>query len=455
MLWAALLLPPGPDATPPCDDRVRGVATWALQFSPRVAFADEAVVIELEASVRLFGGKRRLRDRVLQEAKELGVAQLAWAPTSLAALACGRAGFENGFRKPLAELLDGLPLETLSAARPHQTTLSQLGCQTLGDLRRLPRGGIGRRFDKALLTALDRAYGLVPEAHDWLTLPDTFRSRLELMSRVETAPALLFGARRLLLQLCGWLAARHAGTTAFTLRWAHDAMRPRAAGEGGELTIRTAQPTRSLEHLCRLLAEHLAKTPLEAAVGDLELRADEVHPFDEQSASLLPDVVNQAESLNLVLERLAARLGPERVLRPVVAEDHRPEWMQHWQPAPQPLPKKRARSTPLPQPGFLLPEPLRLAVRRQDQKPMYQGVLQLITGPHRVEGGWWHRVAEQGGAQVDGQGGAQAAGAAGQRTLNVQRDYWVAFSEHAGVLWIYQERLADDQTAWYLHGSFS
>jgi protein ImuB len=109
----------------------------------------------------------------------------------------------------------------------------------------------------------------------------------------------------------------------------------------------------------------------------------------------------------------------------------------------------------LPQPGFLLPEPLRLAVRRQDQKPMYQGVLQLITGPHRVEGGWWHRVAEQGGGQVGGQGGAQAAGAAGQRTLNVQRDYWVAFSEHAGVLWIYQERLADDQTAWYLHGSFS
>ena len=437
MLWAALLLPPGPDATPASDDRLRGVGTWALQFSPRVAVADEAVVIELEASVRLFGGKRRLRDRVLQEAKELGVAQLAWAPTSLAALACGRAGFENGLRRPLPELLDGLPLDTLSAARPHLTTLAQLGCRTLGDLRRLPRGGIGRRFDHALLTALDRAHALVPEVHDWITLPDGFRSRLELMSRVEDAPALLFGARRLLLQLCGWLAARHAGITAFTLRWAHDAMRPREVGEGGALVIRTAQPTRDVEHLCRLLAEHLAKTRLEAAVGDLELLADEVQPLDEKSGSLLPDVVNQAESLNLVLERLAARLGPGRVLRPVVTEDHRPEWMQRWQPAPQPLPKKRARSSTLPQPAFLLPEPLRLAVR--DHKPMYQGVLQLLTGPHRVEGGWWHRA---------GEGEAQ-------HTLNVQRDYWVAFSEHAGVLWIYQERLADDQAAWYLQGTFS
>jgi hypothetical protein len=68
-----------------------------------------------------------------------------------------------------------------------------------------------------------------------VTLPERFKARLELMARVELAPALLFGARRLLMQLCGWLAARHAGTTAFVLRWAHDSMRSKSAGEGGEL----------------------------------------------------------------------------------------------------------------------------------------------------------------------------------------------------------------------------
>jgi hypothetical protein len=40
-------------------------------------------------------------------------------------------------------------------------------------------------------------------------------------------------------------------------------------------------------------------------------------------------------------------------------------------------------------------------------------------------------------------------------TGHVQRDYWVALSEHAGVLWVFQERLADDDTAWYLHGVFA
>lgn len=437
MLWAALLLPRGSDNTPPPDDQLHGLATWALQFTPRVATVDEAVVLEVEASARLFGGKRALRDRVVQESADLGVAGVAWAPTSLGAVALARAGKENGVRRPIAELLDPLPIETLSAVEPHRTTLTQLGCRTLGDIRALPRGGISRRFDKELLGALDQAYGLRPEAHTWFSLPETFKVRLELMSRVELAPALLFGARRLLLQMCGWLAARHAGTTAFVLRWAHDTMRSKTAGEGGELLVRTAVPMRDVEHLCRLLAENLAKVQLLAPAGDLELEALDVHSLEEHSGSLLPDTVRNGESLTLVLERIAARLGPERVLRPVLVEDHRLEWMQHWQPAPMPLPKRRTRRSRVPQPTFVLPVPLRLAMR--GNRPMYQGPLLMLTGPHRVEGGWWHRVTDEGTAQ----------------TRNVVRDYWVALSEHCGVLWVFQERLAKDETAWYLQGSFA
>lgn len=437
MLWSALLLSSAPDAPPPPPEALQGVAVWALQFTPRVALADEAVLMELDASTRLFGGRRALRDRVVLEAVDLGVTAVAWASTSLAAQALARCGIENGFRKPLALLLDALPMETLTAVWPHRPILARLGCKTLGDIRRLPRGGISRRFDKDLLTAIDRAYGLQPEVHCWVALPETFSARLELMSRVEMAPALLLGARRLLLQLCGWLAARHAGTTAFTLRWAHDAMRSRDAGDGGALTIRTAQATREIEHLCRLLAEHLAKVQLLAPVGDLELVADEVVSMAVATASFLPDPAQAGESLQLVLERMAARLGPERVLRPVLTEDHRLEWMQMWQPAPQPLPRQAAEPAAMPQPTWLLPQPLKLATR--GHRPMYQGVLLLLTGPHRVEGGWWHRMGQ----------GEQAT------TGQVQRDYWVALSEHAGVLWVFQERLASDETAWYLHGVFA
>ena len=442
MLWAALL----PDKLP-CDESRRteatsGLATWCLQFTPRVAVIEPlsespAVVMELEASVRLFGGKRKLVQRVRDECAEVGVRQLSWAPTSLAAVAIARAGVSNGFATPLDKILDGLPFETLSAVAAHHATLVRLGCKTLGQVRALPRGGMSRRFDAQLLEALDQAYGLRPEAHSWIALPDSFHQKLELMARIELAPALLFGARRLVLQMSGWLAARHSGVTAFTLRWCHDTMRAKTAGDGGEMTVRTAQPTRDVEHLTRLLAEHLAKVQFLAPVGDLELLALDVQPLEDKALALFPEPQQAGETLGLVLERIAARLGPDKVLQPVVTEDHRLEWMCHWQPTPEPRPRKLSRIVDVPQPTFVLDEPLRLATR--GERPLYQGVLQLLAGPHRIEGGWWDRTT--------------IAGA--QTTRNVARDYWVALSEHAGVLWVFQTRLADDQAAWFLHGTFA
>lgn len=440
--WAALR-PPACAGTLPAIEP-QALAVWALQFSPRVTTCEEAVLLEVMASARLFGGLVALRQRVESEAAALGVDSVAWAPSGAAALALARAGEEagarDGFARPIAALLDRLPLSTLSAVARHEPTLARLGCRSLGDVRKLPRGGLSRRFGKELLLALDQAYGLRPEVHEWTALPETFQARVELMFRVETAPALMFAAHRLLLQMGAWLAARHAGVTAFTLRWQHDAMRARDAGEGGELTVRTAAATRDTGHLSRLLGEHLAKVTLAAPAGDLELLAAEIATFTEESRSLLPETIRTGEATERVLERIQARLGKERVLRPLLVDDHRLEWMQCWQSAEAvhtAKPRKRANGADLPLPTWVLDEPLRLAVRHN--RPIYQGPLQLLLGPDRIEGGWWHRTQTPHGPV----------------THHVQRDYWIAQSAHAGLLWIFQQRLAADETAWFLHGHFA
>jgi protein ImuB len=176
-----------------------------------------------------------------------------------------------------------------------------------------------------------------------------------------------------------------------------------------------------------------------APAGDLVLSAAEVTPIIEDSLSLLPDPRATGEAVDLVLERIEARLGKKRVLRPVLTEDTRMEWMNHWQPVNAKRPTTKVRQVPGPQPTWILKTPLRLDVK--DERPLYQGPLQLLLGPERVEGGWWHRVKD-----ADG----------GQRSLNVARDYWVALSQHAGALWIFQQRLPKDETAsWYLHGLFA
>lgn len=411
------------------------MAVWALQFTPRVTILEDAVLMEVEASVRLFGGKRALRDRVVAQGKARGVTQVAWAGTGLGALALARSGIENGFKKPLQQLLDRLGLDCLSAVRRHAVTLAQAGCRTLGDVRRLPRGGLSRRFDKDLLHALDTAYGQghADESYPWEALPDTFKARRELPARVEHAPALLHAAEPLLVQMCDWLCARHTGATSFTLAWRHDFFAPRDAGTSGQIAVGTAKPSRDVVHLAKLLGLHLDNTTLQAPAGELELTADDVHDQGGQNASLFQNPEEDGESLDVVLERMAVRLGAQAVKRPVACEDHRQEKMAVWQPVGTPLPRKTAPTTELPQPTWVLREPIRLAVRKD--RPFYQGELQLLAGPQCVEGGWWDRD--------------EAAG----RGRNVVRDYWLAESEHAGLLWIFKAKL-DDGIGWYLHGVF-
>ena len=173
---------------------------WALQFTPRVAWVDEALLLEVSACERLWGGRLGLMRQIasLNPAAPVRVQQ-AQGATSLVALARLRM-FARGQRPP-ADLPAGLPLDTLSAAHAHLDVLAHLGCRTWGEVAALPRGGLTRRFGKELRAALDAAWGLCPESHRWLTLPDVFEQKLELPALAEGAGELMWSANRLLAAL--------------------------------------------------------------------------------------------------------------------------------------------------------------------------------------------------------------------------------------------------------------
>ena len=434
MLWVALQALPEP-ASAELLDGCTALGWWALQFTPKVARVDDALLLELSASERLWGGRSALLRHIHATDKPVSGVHFARGASSLIALAqlqlSQSQSLPNRARSRTAP--NDLPLATLAAARPHLATLERLGCTRWGQLRTLPRGGVARRFGADLLSALDRAYGEAPDSYPWLLLPEQFDATLELGSQVEAAPALLFAARRLFNQLQRWLQARHAGVLALLLGWTMDERRNTASH--GELVLRTAEPSADMAHLQRLLAEQLARITLPAPVLYLHLRSLETEKLRGETASLLPQEQVSGDSLLQMQERLCARLGAGQVLQVQALAEHRPERMQLWQTLTQGT--RQSKLAQIDQaalyPSWLLARPLRLAVR--DQCPQYPGPLTLLAGPQRLEAAWWS--------------GADCA----------LRDYFLARSEQFGLLWIYRERLnaeiAGSESSWYLHGLFA
>jgi len=460
MHWIALQWLPESAAGPPQGGLLphtplpptEALGWWALQFTPHVAWQDEALMLEVSACERLWGGRLGLM-RQISDANPAPDASLkgAQGATSLEALARLRL-FVRGEHRP-DDMPAGLPLDTLSAACEHLDLLARLGCRTWGDVAALPRGGLSRRFGAGLREALDIAWGLRPESHAWLSLPDVFEQKLELPALAEGATELMWSANRLLAALQIWLRARQRGARALELQWTLDLKRLNGVNlpPHQHITVRTAEPTQDMAHLRRLLAEKLALTTLAAPASWLRLRSLETDPWAGASTSFLPEDNRKGDKLHEMVERLSARLGPQQVLVPTAQADHRAERMQAWQPALHKTrpPERKGRASAAKAvaappsrsdavyPAWLLPEPLRLDM--DGERPCYCGPLRRLIGPQRVEAGWW------GGAE---EGGRPAV-----------RDYYVAESPEAGLVWIFRERstacFAEGEVRWYLQGLYA
>lgn len=394
MLWVALQFP-GLEPR-----RLGPLGAWACQFTPRVSLeAPDTLLAEVAGSLRYFGGRERLVSALEKGLAELGLpASLATGSTAREALWRARGG--------------GLPLLELpvSVAGGDAAFFRSIGVATIGELLRLPREGLAQRCGQRLIDDLDRALGKLAEPRELFEPPERFFAELELAAEVEHAEALVFGARRLLVQLEGLLAARQAGIRAFTLRLVH------THGDKAEVRVQLASPARDAGRLADLLREKLATLELARPVSSVAIEAGDFTPLAGRSRALFGkmsgDPSADAEDWAKLVERLQARLGREAVHGISAFPDHRPEfaWRRvepgEWDP--------HEFLQPGPRPAWLLEKAMRVEEAR----------LALIAGPERIACGWW-----------DGD--------------ETRRDYFVAQLGRA-LAWIYRE---DD--AWYLHGFFA
>jgi len=397
------------------------IAAWAMQFTPAVSIARPAeVLLEIGSSLTMFGGLQALWTELAAGLRALGyAASVACAPTPLGAQWFARAGLTVRLRHTdaLRASLPDLPLHVMQASPEMLELLRNIGAKNVSDCLALPRDGLAQRLGPGFIDDLDRALGTLPDPRIFFTPPTLFKATQPLPAPAADAEMLLFASRRLLVDLCGFLAATARGAQRLTFTFSHH------RAEATKVTLALVAATRDAEHSTNVLRERLERTALPEPATAIALESELLLPLAARNLALLPDAGQQEEAATQLIERLRARLGEAAVVGLKRYSDHRPEC--GWRMCP-PGSEDRVASATAGRPLWLLAQPQ--ALHEVTAMPCYDGRLTLLAGPERIESGWW-----------DGR--------------DVTRDYFVACNPSEALLWIYRERNANAR--WFLHGFFA
>jgi protein ImuB len=427
--------------------RLVALAEAALAFTPRVSLAPpDELLLELQGSLRLFGGVDVLAERIRDSAAQLGLsARLALAPTPRAALAGARGaqGFRVLHEAQLVGQLAPLPVTVLREPEPDVARLASMGVRTLGDLLRLPRAGLAQRFGPALPLLLDRLVGRAREPRRAFVPAVRFRGRCEPQYELSSHAALLCHLEPLLAELEQFLRRRQCTLTALRIRLRH-----RAPHAPTRFELRLAAPEFAAQRFAALLAEHFTRLVLPAPVRRIELRSGELLPLAGTAATnTTAAVASGSDSLwrpgeqggaagretPALLERLRARLGHDAVHGLCLIPDHRPE--ASWRIAEPALPCAATVTTAAAAGGAAAAQGLHARHLRRPlwllATPRRLGALpstwRLLDGPERIETGWW-----------DGH--------------DIARDYYLLRDAAGAELWAFRDRQPPHD--WFLHGVF-
>ena len=300
------------------------LADWCVRFSPAVAIdPPDGLFLDITGVAHLWGGEltmlddliaRLARDGVPARGAVAGSAGAAWA---LARYGVGRTIAESGAE---AELLAPLPIGALRLEPQSAAQLARLGLSRVGLLAALPRDQLARRFGAEVLTRLDQALVQAEEALAFRRPPTPWFARLAFAEPISAPEDLARVTRDIAGVLSRGLEAEGRGAQRFELAF------HRLDGRAERLAIGLSLAGRGPEAIARLFAPMLETVDPGFGIEVVTLSAERVEPLPERQPGL--DAIGEIapeDGVAPLVDRLANRLGEDRVWRAAPFPSHIPE----------------------------------------------------------------------------------------------------------------------------------
>lgn len=423
------------------------IADWCDRFTPLVGRDPPAgLLLDVTGSAHLFGGEKALVERLRRGLAAQGFhPTVAIAGTAVAARAL--AVFADGTIAPPgceAEAVAPLPVGALGLPAEVAAGLGRAGLKTIGAAAGRSRAELASRFGAGLVAVLDEACGrgempISPR----LPVPD-YSAERRFAEPVATADVVRETLAGLAATLAGMMEKRAEGARLV------EASLFRADGQVRRIAVETGRPTRDPRLLDRLFRERLdtLADPIDPGFGfDLiRLAALRAEPLDPSVDTFDGHAREDAEVAALV-DRLAARLGPRRVLRFLPQDSHVPEAAERAVPAQRsrpsadwPLRAEEGEPPRRPLRLFTRPEPVEAIAEVPDGPPVRftwrRAVHRVarVEGPERIAMEWWRT-----------------------ETGLPTRDYFRVEDQDGRRFWLYRAGLHGTETEtprWFMHGLF-
>jgi protein ImuB len=405
------------------EEAVQELVTLCMGFSPKVE-PDEAregvFWLDPTGLGTLFGPLERwagevhaaLSARALRGAVVVGFARLpTWA---VARMRAGPFVLESPAEEE--QLAAQAPLALVEVPPELRDALVALGITTLGGFLKLPRGDVGQRFGPEARTLHALFADALRPPMQAVPPPAPVRVEAELEAPDDDLGRLLFFVKGGLHALMSELARRALALSAVEVRLELERAPPVVE------RVEPARATRDAVSVLELLRLRLGRVALASRVERIVLEATPSRPIGTQ-LSLFAGRRRDPDAAARGIARLRASFGAEAVTRAALIDAWRPERAFAWEPTDG-VDEPRVKA-----PGGagllvrrLLPEPLALP-SGPDGRPRTDPPLEALTGPYRLQGGFW---AEE-----------------------WARDYFYGERRDGALLWLFRDRASG---RWYLHG---
>lgn len=390
---------------------LQAIAKKLWSVTNQLQLTESGLCLEIGRSRKLFGDIQQAQKQAILQCSPFTLVS-SLAPSPLAASLISQLGYELQIcnERSLRRWINQLPLSALQNPKSEKR-LAKLGLTNLGELLRLPRPDLSRRFGRDVLARLDALVQQRLPSQQLYTPPAYYSQSLELACEIDGGDILLNACSTLLDQFAKTLREKAANSSVFSIRLFH------LHHPASVLSLSFLQASNHSEHWQKVVNEKLDRLDLPAKVISLELSSEHIVHAQAGNVDLFSASAGKRKSLPQTLEFVGARLGNNSIQRPAWYPDHRPEKATGL----ESVATKTAlfSGNKLERPAFLYRKAIGL--KRSPQK---MG-LEIFGKPERIQSGWWDQQP-------------------------IERDYYHARDRHGRQIWLYREN-----QGWFVQGLFS